>query len=160
MPASINRIELLAVTHKEFEKLTALLANVDEANAKHPFEIRASIKDVIGHRAHWTGMFFNWYAQGQEVGVADIPAKGYKWSQLKDYNAMLRTDQADMSWDQVRVMLEDSHGRLLAFITGMSDADLYGGPMKGVVINGPRGAGPRHQGRAIIALPSNTCAPV
>lgn len=63
--------------------------------------------------------------------MADIPAKGYKRNQLKENNAKLREDQAGLSWGEVRVMLDDSHARLVRFITGMSDTDLYGGPMKG-----------------------------
>lgn len=131
MPAATNRLDLLNVTQKDFAKLTALLADVDVDLAKQPFEDGVSIKDVIGHRAHWTGLFFGWYAQGQKTGRADIPAKEYKWNQLKDYNAKLRDDQADLSWDQVQGMLQDSHARLLEFIDGMTEADLYGGPMKG-----------------------------
>ncbi len=131
MPAATNRADLIATTEKEFTKLGALLEGVDNDLAKCQFEDGVSIKHVIGHRAHWTGMFFDWFRQGQETGAADIPAKGYKWNQLKEYNAKLRDDQAGLSWGEVRMMLDDSHARLLAFITGMSDADLYGGPMKG-----------------------------
>lgn len=131
MPAATNRADLVNVTKKEFTKLTGLLADVDEDLAKRPFEDGVSIKDVIGHRAHWTGMFFAWYAQGQESGRADIPAKGYKWNQLKAYNAKLRDDQADLSWNQVQAMLKESHKKLVAFVERMSDTDLYDGPMRG-----------------------------
>lgn len=131
MPAATNKTDLLSATKKDFAKLTTLLADIDEPLAKRGFEDGISIKDVIGHRAHWTGMFFDWFAQGQETGAADIPAKGYKWNQLKEYNAKLRADQAGLGWGKVQVMLEDSHARLLDFIEGMNDDDLYGGPMKG-----------------------------
>ncbi len=77
---------------------------------------------------------------------------------MKENNAKLREDQVGLSWGEVRVMLEGSHARLVRFIMGMSDTDLYGGPMKG---GGNKwGAGPRHQARATIGLPPNTCAPV
>lgn len=131
MPAATNRMDLMNVTQKDFTKLAALLGDVDADLAKQPFEDGVSIKDVIGHRAHWTGLFFGWYAQGQKTGAADIPAKGYKWNQLKDYNAQLRDQQAELSWDQVLAMLQDSHARLQSFIEGMSEADLYGEPMRG-----------------------------
>lgn len=131
MPAATNRADLLATTKREFTKLTTLLEQVDVDLAMCPFEGGVNIKDVIGHRAHWTGMFFEWFRQGQQTGAANIPAKGYKWNQLNNYNAKLRDDQADLSWGEVRAMLDDSHARLLAFVTGMSDANLYGGPMKG-----------------------------
>lgn len=131
MPAATNRLDLMNVTQKDFAKLAALLSDVGVGLAMQPFEDGVSIKDVIGHRAHWTGLFFGWYAQGRKTGAADIPAKGYKWNQLKDYNAQLRDEQADLSWDQVQAMLQDSHARLLVFVEGMSEADLYGEPMQG-----------------------------
>ena len=59
MPAAINRADLVNVTQKDFAKLTALLDDVDADLAKQPFEDGVSIKDVIGHRAHWTGLFFH-----------------------------------------------------------------------------------------------------
>lgn len=131
MPAATNRAELIAVTEKEFSKLTELLATVDADFAIHKCEEDTSIKDVIGHRAHWTNMFFHWYQQGQDSGKADIPVKGYKWSQLKEYNARIRDDQANLSWESVRVMLENSHAQLAEFIETKSNDDLYNAPMKG-----------------------------
>jgi len=131
MPAATSRADLITTTEKEFTKLAVLLKGVDDDLAKRPFEDGVSIKDVIGHRAHWTGMFFDWYSQGQKTGAADIPAKGYKWNQLKEYNAKLRDDQAGLSWGEVQVMLDDSHTRLVRFIEEVSDADLYAGAMKG-----------------------------
>lgn len=131
MPAATNRTDLIAITQKEFKKLITLLEVVNADLARHPFEGGISIKDVIGHRAHWTGMFFGWFAQGQETGAADIPAKGYKWNKLGDYNAKLRVDQAGLSWAEVQMMLEASHLQLTGFMKDMSDADLYAVPMKG-----------------------------
>lgn len=131
MPAATNRIELISITEKEFSKLSVLLGEVDERLAMEPFEDGISIKDVIGHRAHWTGLFFGWHAQGLETGAADVPAMGYKWNQLKAYNAKLRDEQAELSWVDVKTMLESSHVRLIEFITVMDDAALYSGPMQG-----------------------------
>ncbi len=131
MPAATNRADLIATTEKEFTKLAALLEGVDDDPVKRPFEDGVSIKNMIGHRAHWTGMFFDWFSQGQEAGAADIPAKGHKWKQLKEYNAKLREDQVALSWGEVQKIMEDSHAWLMGFIAGMNDADLYGGPMKG-----------------------------
>lgn len=136
MPAATNRADLISITEKEYTKLTTLLTKVDATIAKRPFEGGTSIKDVIGHRAHWTELFFGWYQQGQKTGVADIPAKGYKWNQLKEYNANLRQEQQGLSWDDVRQMLESSYGRLLDFIEQMDDQQLYGQPMQGGGKNG------------------------
>ncbi len=131
MPAATTRADLLAVTEKEFAKLTKLLEDLDDAAALYEFQDSSSIKDVIGHRAHWSDLFLGWYEQGQKTGQADIPAKGYKWSQVKEYNARLRDQQRGLSWGEVCAMLNDSHTRLIRFIESQTDSALYAGPMKG-----------------------------
>ncbi len=130
MPAATNKADLRAVTEKEFSKLTKLLQGIDEALA-HTLHDETTIKDVIGHRAHWTELFFGWYNDGQAGKPVYFPAEGYKWSELKRYNAELRQSQADLSWDDVQKMLQASYHKLIAFIDAHDDASLYGGPMKG-----------------------------
>ncbi len=60
-----------------------------------------------------------------------FPAKGYKWSQLKEYNRELRARQAKLSWTDARRRLRTNHTKLMKFIEGHSDRELYGGPMQG-----------------------------
>lgn len=131
MPPATNKADLFEVTQKEFEKLTKCLADIDHKMADIQCEDGISIKHVVGHRAHWTEMFFYWYHQGLETGVAHIPTRDHNWGELKEFNAQLRKDQAPLSWPEVRVMLEDSHAELMEFITSMSNDDLYAAPMKG-----------------------------
>lgn len=131
MPAATTKVDLLAVTEKEWTKLCTLLDKVDTALALRPFEDGVTIKDTITHRAHWTRLFLGWYADGQAGHKVHFPAKGYKWNQLKAYNAKLREDTAGVSWDTARAALNASHAELVAFYDAHSDDDLYGGPMKG-----------------------------
>jgi len=131
MPAATTQDDLISITEKEYDKLASLLENLEPSFALRPFEDGTSIKDVIGHRAHWTRLFFDWHRQGQENGAADVPAKGYKWNQLKEYNAKLRDSQKGLGWDSALKMLASSHVDLLDFIEMRSDEDLYGGPMPG-----------------------------
>ena len=64
MPAATNKAALRAATEKEFSKLYKILTDIVEATA-HTLHDETTIKDVIGHRAHWTEIFFGWYADGQ-----------------------------------------------------------------------------------------------
>lgn len=130
MPAATGKAELRTVTIDEFVKLTKLLEAVSEVKSGVSHD-NATIKDVIGHRAHWTLLFLGWYSDGQAGKPVYFPAEGYKWTDLKRYNADLRNTQADLSWDDVKAMLHDSHTQLVSFIDAHSNADLYGGPMKG-----------------------------
>ncbi|KUF12773.1 ClbS/DfsB family four-helix bundle protein [Pseudoponticoccus marisrubri] len=133
MPAAKDRAALRAVTEKEFAKLEALLDRVPEAARLVPDAGAdgASLKDIVGHRAHWIGLFLDWYAQGQAGEAVEIPAPGYKWNALKRFNADLRAAQADLGWQAARDLLRRNHARLMEFIDRHDDASLYGGPMAG-----------------------------
>ncbi len=131
MPAATTKIDLLAVTQKEFAKLQALIADIPDAFAMQKREDDTSIKDVIAHRAHWITLFLGWYRDGQDGREVFFPAKGYKWNDLKTYNAKLRLDQAELGWEEARLQLEQGQFDLMQFIGCKSDTQLYGGPMKG-----------------------------
>lgn len=131
MPAATTQSDLIAVTQKEFTKLDALMAKVPQSLAMEKDADDTSIKDVIGHRAHWIDLFFTWYEQGQTGAEVPTPAPGYKWNQLKSYNAKLRADQADLGWDAACTMLRTRHAKLVEFMQAHDDQALYGGPMPG-----------------------------
>lgn len=129
--AATTRDELLAISLEEYRKLEALIADLSGEQATMKDDEDTSIKDVTGHRAHWINLFLGWYEDGQAGKEVFFPAPGYKWNQLKAYNAALREEQAGLSWDETRHLLSVNHARLVGFITGHDDADLYGGPMQG-----------------------------
>ncbi len=144
-----SKAELLEVARKEFDKLRKLIDGVDEAVALVKDDDDTSIKDLIGHRAHWIDLFLGWYADGQAGRPVHFPAEGYKWNDLKRYNAELRVRQADMNWRDARNALQDAWRRLTDFIEAHSEDELYGGPMKGANNNWTTGrwaeaAGPSH----------------
>lgn len=147
--AATSKTELLAVTAKEYERLRKNIDEIDAAQALIKDTDETSIKDVIGHRAHWIGLFLGWYRDGQAGREVHFPAPGYKWNELKRYNAALRAKQAGIGWDAAREMLAEAHSNLTAQIEALSDAELYGGPMKGANNNWTTGrwaeaAGPSH----------------
>jgi hypothetical protein len=66
-----------------------LIATVpEEPSPVRPFDDDTSIKDVLAHRAHWIGLFFQWLDEGRSS--AQMPDHGVKWSELKPYNAGLQ----------------------------------------------------------------------
>ena len=148
MPAATTKSDLIAVTEMEYGKLTKLLDTIDPATAMEKID-DVSIKDVIGHRAHWIDLFLGWYHDGQAGIPVHFPAKGYKWNDLTRYNADLRQKQASLGWDDARALLDKKAAALLEFMRDHSDKDLYGSPMKGANNNWTTGrwaeaTGPSH----------------
>lgn len=148
MPATTKAL-LIDVTRKEFAKLETLIARLDEPTALVQDDDDTSIKDVVAHRAHWIDLFLGWHKDGLAGREVYFPAKGYKWNELKRYNADLRARQSDLGWVAACAMLTERHGWLIAFIEGQSNEALYGGPMKGAKNDWAAGrwaeaAGPSH----------------
>lgn len=131
MPAATCKDALIEVTNKEWAKLSAALDKVPPADATGKDADGISIKDIVGHRAHWISLFLGWYADGQAGREVHFPAPGYKWNQLKDFNARLRDEQACLTWQEARSLLCEYHAELVRFLQVRSEAELYGGPMKG-----------------------------
>ncbi|MEM7518923.1 MAG: ClbS/DfsB family four-helix bundle protein [Planctomycetota bacterium] len=128
--AATNKTELLEILHKEYAKLQKLIDPIDEADALVKDD-DVSIKDIIGHRAHWMALFLGWYRDGMAEKPVAFPAEGYKWNELNRYNADLRAHQADLSWADAKAMLHTKCEELVAMLETLSNDALYGGPMKG-----------------------------
>lgn len=130
MPAQ-NKVELTNVTEREFKKLRALLDGLDPDIALAKDAQDTSIKDVVAHRAHWIDLFLGWFADGRAGKEVHFPAPGYKWNELKRYNADLRAAQKDLSWNNACGMLDQEYQELRSLIEILDDAELYGAPMQG-----------------------------
>ena len=151
----------MALTKSEWAKLETLLDAIaaDVAAVKGD---NTSIKDVVGHRAHWIGLFLGWQANGQAGLTVHIPAEGYKWNALKRYNADLQARQAGMDWAAAREALRAGHDKLSALLNALSEAELYGGPMKGggnawTTGRWAEAAGPSHYRSAAKYIRSRLC---
>ena len=129
--AAKTKSELLATTQREFGKLSALISSLDAKTASEKGDEDTSIKDVIAHRAHWIELFLGWYADGLAGKPVYFPAEGYKWNDLKRYNADLRQTQSALEWAGAVALLNANYAELTSFVEACSEADLYGGPMKG-----------------------------
>ncbi len=126
MPAK-SKVDLIAVTEKEFSRLEKILKETDESVALTPHpDDGITIKDTVAHRAHWIDLFFGWVDDGAAGRPVHVPAKGVKWNQLKAYNAHVRQRMAGMSWAEVTARLQAGHDRLTDFLAEQTEADLYG----------------------------------
>ena len=129
--AATTKADLMALTEREYAKLVALCDRPTEAQALEKDDEDTSIKDVIAHRAHWIGLFLGWYRDGLAGKKVHFPAPGYKWNELKRYNAELRAQQGGISWPEARLKLTEAHSELVEFMALHDDRALYSGPMKG-----------------------------
>ncbi|MTI02970.1 ClbS/DfsB family four-helix bundle protein [Roseibium sp. RKSG952] len=126
MPAATNKTDLLAAFDKELAKLRKTLDGVDEAHSclSTP-EDETTIKGVIAHRTHWMGMFHGWYEDSVAGREVHVPARGYKWNQLKEYNASLYARGNEATWVGLLSEFESACDKLHRFIEAQDDVTLY-----------------------------------
>jgi len=121
-----NKTELLTVFDKELTKLGKTLAAVDEHSSGFSApDDPATIKGIIAHRTHWMGMFHRWYEDGVAGRQVFVPTKGYKWNQLKAYNAPIYAKANITPWAALLSDFETACEHLRTFIASRTDHELY-----------------------------------
>lgn len=131
MPAATHKAELIERTKADYAKLKSLIDEIPADRALRKNADGISIKDIIGHRAHWIDLFLTWYEDGQNGLDVHMPAKGYKWSELARYNAELRRAQAALSWEEAKSYLHDRYTTLITLLEICREDALYVYPMIG-----------------------------
>lgn len=125
--AATSKADLISITEKEFDKLQATLKDVDDALAETPHpKDKITIKDTVLHRVHWINLFFKWRRESEAGKEAAIPAAGYKWNQLKEYNARIREETKDVSWPNTKTRLKQAHKKFLKLLNELDEKTLYG----------------------------------
>jgi hypothetical protein len=126
MPAAKNKQDLVTVSEKEYAKLKDLISNLSEGQARVYVEsVEASVASIISHRTEWIRMFFTWYEKGVAGKDPEIPAPGYKWNQLKAYNATIWERDKDVAWATLYKNFLKEGDRLINFIKTADEKELY-----------------------------------
>ncbi|WP_425037668.1 ClbS/DfsB family four-helix bundle protein [Primorskyibacter sp. S187A] len=131
MPAPATKPDLITVCDKDFAKLMSLLHTVDASRATERDAEGWSIRDVVIHRSHWIHLTMGWDRTGRSGAIPEIPAPGYKWNDLKAYNANVIAEAPDVPWREALQRLQAAHDALMSAIAHLSDAELFGAPMPG-----------------------------
>ncbi|MDJ0640565.1 MAG: ClbS/DfsB family four-helix bundle protein [Paracoccaceae bacterium] len=126
MPAATSKQDLLAANEREWRKLCSLTETFDEDAAERPDQDGYTAKRLIGHRAAWIDLYFDWCAAVEKGKSPEMPAPGYKWNQLPTLNDQIFERQRSWSWSDACTALETAHERLTRDIAGSRDAVLYG----------------------------------
>nr|WP_272209991.1 ClbS/DfsB family four-helix bundle protein [Marinicella sp. W31]MDC2875841.1 ClbS/DfsB family four-helix bundle protein [Marinicella sp. W31] len=126
MPAAKNKSELLTAFDKDLAKLRKTLAVVgEETSALSSPDDATTIKGIIAHRTHWMGMLHRWYEDGVAGRRVFVPAEGYKWNQLKAYNAPIYLEGNNTPWAELLLNFENASETLRTFIVSQDNHELY-----------------------------------
>ena len=128
MARPATKDELLALSNKNYLKLTELVNSLseEEQKMKFPFEDRdKNIRDVLGHLHEWHLMMIKWYTAGMKGEKPVIPAEGFTWKTLPDLNAVIWEKYQNVNLEDVKKKLNDSHNEIEALIKSHTNDELF-----------------------------------
>jgi hypothetical protein len=126
MPAATNKSDLIATHTKEYEKLWETLDTITPTQADlHLPDETSTPRSTINHRTKWMKMFIGWYTDGVAGKEVSVPAKGYKWNQLVEYNATLWEKAKDTSWEDILKEFKKTYKKFIDLIESLDEEELY-----------------------------------
>lgn len=125
MSRPLNKTQLLESIQKEYTALETFLAPLTaEQMAFSSAPGARAVKDIFAHLVEWQQMFFNWYEAGLRGEMPEVPAPGYKWSQLPALNQAIYEKYRSLTAEQALAMFRESHHKTIELIESLPDADL------------------------------------
>ena len=129
MARPTNKPDLLKAADSQFEKMWNLVDSMsaDEQTAAFRFEDRdKNLRDILVHLYEWHQMVERWHRIGTlEGGMPDVPGKGYTWKTLPDLNLEIWKKYQDVSLDESKRMLGESHKMVKALVESHSNEELF-----------------------------------
>jgi hypothetical protein len=126
MGKRLRKRDLLDEIRRERATLDATLAGLTPRQMTRAGVTRGgwSVKDVLAHLVEWQPMNLDWYAAGLRGEKPAMPAPGYTSRELPRLNEMIFRKHHRRSLQAVLRDYASHHERIVALITGVSDADL------------------------------------
>lgn len=128
MPRPKNKIELLELSAKNYEKLMAFInaKSVDEQEMEFPEGyLNRNIRDVLCHLHHWHLMMKDWHDVGMAGKKPEMPAKGYTWKTTPELNAVIQKQYENTPLDDAKDLLADSYEQIQKIINQYSNDELF-----------------------------------
>ena len=129
MPRPTSKPELLKAADTQFDKMWKLIdsMNAEEQSAIFRFEDRdKNLRDILVHLHEWHKMVESWHRIGTiEGGIPDVPGKGYTWKTLPDLNLEIWKKYQNVSLEDSKKMLRESHKMNVALVESHSNEELF-----------------------------------
>lgn len=128
MPRPTNKIDLLALSQQNYQRLADLVDAFPEAQRVEEFPpgtMSRNISDVLTHLHHWHLMLLDWYTVGVRGDKPDIPAKGYTWKTTPALNRAIWEMYRETALADIQALLDASHTEMQRLIEAHKDTELF-----------------------------------
>lgn len=129
MAKPTNKVELLHEAAKQYRMLIDLIDTLSENEQEALFlftDRDKNLRDVLIHLHEWHRMMEKWYHCGMvEKRIPITPAPGYTWRTLPALNLEIWNNYQTTSLAQARLLLEQSHERIVGLIQEHTNEELF-----------------------------------
>ncbi|OEK04246.1 ClbS/DfsB family four-helix bundle protein [Roseivirga misakiensis] len=128
MPRPTSKQELLAASEANYKRLLDLIDSysADEVNTEFaPGTLNRNIKDVLAHLHEWHLIMQGWYKTGMAGEKPAMPAEGYTWKTLPEFNREVWKKHKEMAYDVAKASFQQSHQQIQQIISSHTDKELF-----------------------------------
>lgn len=123
-----TKIELLQLSQLNFDKLMGFIQALPESDQENAFPtgtLNRNIRDVLAHLHHWHLMMAKWYQVGMDEQKPDMPAPGFTWKTVPDFNRQIQQQYSQTPLSEVRALVMESHLMIRKLIHQHDNEELF-----------------------------------
>ncbi|MBK8809410.1 MAG: ClbS/DfsB family four-helix bundle protein [Acidobacteria bacterium] len=122
-----SKHELIDDIRTEHASLWARLAEIPDSLWNEPgvWGDGWNLNDLVAHLAEWQFMFLRWYDDGLNGVKPEMPAPGFKWSEMPRLNRLIREKHRSRSLSAVRADFDSGYERILNIAESLTPAQLF-----------------------------------
>jgi hypothetical protein len=126
MPKPTTREQLMKEILEERSKLEAFLSTIpQDVYATKEVLGTWTTKDVVSHLIAWEQMVILWVKSGIAGKIIQVPAEGFKWSDLPALNDSIYQTHKDDPVEEVNKKFQESYRQILDLLNSISEKDLF-----------------------------------
>ncbi|MBT8195930.1 MAG: ClbS/DfsB family four-helix bundle protein [Bacteroidia bacterium] len=128
MPRPKTKAELLDLSLENLNKLNELIDSFSDKEQNKDFPkgtMNRNIRDVLAHLHHWHLLMLEWYKIGMAGKKPAMPAEGYSWKTLPDFNKEVWKKYNKSKLIAVRKDFNSSFKKVQKLIQKHTDKELF-----------------------------------
>lgn len=128
MPRPKNKADLLKSSKENYEKLIELINSYSKKELEKQFtpdKLYQNIRDIVAHLHHWNELMLAWYKEGMKGNKPQMPAEGYTWKTLPEYNELTHAEYLDKPTSAAIKLFKKSFKKVYKLIEQHSDEELF-----------------------------------
>jgi hypothetical protein len=132
MPRPTNKEELLKVSQTNFKKLLSMITEnitfnpkISKVGKEAHWGRDKNIRDVLVHLYEWHELLLNWVSENKNGNNHPFLPPPYNWKTYGEMNIEFWNKHQSTSFEKSINLLNDSHSRVTAMISELSDEELF-----------------------------------